>query len=80
MRKKGEDTFTLVAFYRSLVKAVLQFRAETWVLSLAMERDSGVPQGFLWQVTGKGARRQKYGTWWREGEDIFLKTTRTQDI
>ena len=52
LRREGENTIALVALYRLLVQAVLQFRAETWVLPLAMERDSGVPQGFF--VAGDG--------------------------
>ena len=37
-RREGADPITSAAFYRSVVQAVLLFRAETWALSEATEK------------------------------------------
>ena len=51
-------------FYRAVLQVVLIFGAETWVLSTEMARDlEGLHVGFLRQVTGQKAKRQREGTW-----------------
>ena len=58
--------------YRAVVQAVLLIRAETWVLSMAMEkRLSGVHTGFLQQVTRKGQRGVWMGPINRRGQILY---------
>ena len=41
-------------FYRAVVQAILLYRSEMWVLSVAMERKAEeMHTGFLRQITGK---------------------------
>ena len=61
------------------MQAVLLFRAENWVLSVAMTKTlEGVNVGFLWKVMGKMARREWGGTWSRAAAGIFLKESGIQ--
>ena len=51
-------------FYQAVLQAVLIFGAETWVLLTEMSRKlEGLHVGFLRQVTGQKAKRQREGTW-----------------
>ena len=51
-------------FYREVVQAVLLFGYKKWVLLAAISNNlEGVYVGFLRQVTGKMAKRHRYGTW-----------------
>ena len=53
----------LAIFYRAVVRAILLYGSETWVLSAAMERNTErVHTGFLLQITGKQARQLRDGT------------------
>ena len=50
-------------FYRAVLQVVLIFGAETWVLLMDMSRKlEGLHVGFLRQVTGQMAKRQREGT------------------
>ena len=49
--------------YRAVVQVLLLFGVDSWVLSAAISRKlEGVHVGFLIQVTGQTAKRQRYGT------------------
>ena len=68
LRREGVDSFVLDIFYRAVVKIVLLFRSETWVLFAAMtKRMEGFHVGLLGQVTGKTSQHQWDGTWKMEG-------------
>ena len=56
------DMVFLEIFYLAVVKAVLRFGEEIWVLSDTMLKNiEGVNVGFLQQVPGEKARRQNDG-------------------
>ena len=58
LRREGADLTISAKFYRTLVKAVLLFGTETWVLTLAMlKKIEGINVSFLWQVMGMKAQR-----------------------
>ena len=59
-----EDTLVSAMFYQEMVKVVLLFREETWVLSAAMSNSlDGLHVGLLIKVTGMMAKRQRDRTW-----------------
>ena len=67
--------------YQAVVQAVLIFGADTWVLSAAMLRNlEGVHVGFLIQMTGQKAKRQRDGTWRIEAAEEVPKESVTQTL
>ena len=58
IRREGPDPKVSSRFYRAVIKAVLLFGVETWVLFMAMEQKvEGTHTGFLRKITGKRVRR-----------------------
>ena len=67
-----------VIFYQAVVQAVLIFGADTWVLLAVISRNlEGVHMGFLRQIMGQKANRQREKTWRSEAEEKVLKEART---
>ena len=58
--------FFLAKLYRAVVKAVLKYGAETWILSDAMLKNHEcVHVGFLQKLKCNKYRRKKEGYFWR---------------
>ena len=58
LRREGSDLIISEKFYRAVVRAVILFGSETWVLTaLMLQKLEGVHVIFLRQVTGMKARR-----------------------
>ena len=67
--------------YQAVVQAVLIFGAETWVLSEAIYRNlDGVQVGFLRQITGHKAKRQRDRTWRSKSAAKVIKEAVTQSL
>ena len=68
-------------FYWAVVKAVLLFGAEIWVLLTVMYRKlEGVHVGFLGQVRGQKSKRERAGNWRSAAESRVLKEAGTQTM
>ena len=69
--REGADPSVSEKFYRAVVQAVLLFGAENWGMLTAMAKKlEGVHVGFLRQVTGMKAKRQKDGSWRKVTSDV----------
>ena len=56
--REGADPTVLKIFYRKVIKSVLLFGDETWVISAAMEQEiEGTYTDFLHNIMKKQARR-----------------------
>ena len=81
MKREGANPIISAAFYRAVVQVVLLFEAETWVLSVAVEKRIVVfHTGFLCKMAGKQARGQRYETWNQEWGERVLRAAGTQDV
>ena len=68
LRQEGTEPRELAIFYRSVMKAILLYESETWVLLESMERKvEGTNFGFLFHIKGKRARALEHRT--RETHD-----------
>ena len=64
MIRGGADTKVSGNFYKAVAQAVLLFEAETWVLTLRMERALDSFQNRVARrITGKQPRRRADGSW-----------------
>ena len=60
-------------FYRAVVREILLYAVDMWVLSAAMERKAeGTHTGFLRQIMGKRERRLGDGTWETPGKQLAM--------
>ena len=60
----------LAIFYRTVVRAILLYGSETWLLLAAMDRKvEGIHTDFLRHITGKRVRRLRDRTWERPGAE-----------
>ena len=69
LRREGADPRLSAMSYRAVVQVVLLIWADKWVLSAAISWDpDGVNMGFLRNVTGQKAKRQRDEAWRRKAE------------
>ena len=62
--REGADPKVSNIFYTAVTQAVLLFGAETWVLTLRMEKALDSFQSrFARKITGRQPRRRKDGSW-----------------
>ena len=81
LRREEAESRVYAMFYRAVVRAVLLFGAETWVLSEEMPHNlEGVHVLFLRQITGQRIVRQRDRTWRSVTSEKFLKKEVTHPL
>ena len=75
-RREGAYPVAAAKFYRSVVQAMLLFRAETWVLTeMMLQKMEGVHVSFLRKVTGMSVSKLGVDTWKKEEAERVLQAT-----
>jgi hypothetical protein len=74
LSKDGEDPKAMASFYKAIVQSVLLYGSESWVLTLAMEKQlQGFHRRCAQYITGQNIRQNKDGTWTYLSTENVLK-------
>ena len=78
LRREGVDTKVSASFYRAVVRAILLYGSETWVLLASIvKRIEGIHTDLLQMITGKRVNQLGDGTWETPGEEVIQEAAGT---